>query len=278
MLSDLLLDITPQNLDLPTFTLAVERLRATSAYPFPNLPFDVFDCCGTGGSGIPHYNTSTTVAFILAAGGLKVAKFGNRSATSASGSSDFLDAIGLPVEAGPEFSIDLLNEYGLAFLHAPHFYPVLAELRPLRQRLGVKTIFNFIGPLLNPANPTHRIIGVSDADVRPVIADYLGTLPHTKAALVVGTGEADELLPESEPPMQQFTPETNAEIFRQILNSQCHPYYHRLVCLNAGAAFYIGGKSGTIETGIQLAEELLETGEVRWKYEQLRSAYVRVHA
>ncbi|MBU6455146.1 MAG: hypothetical protein KGS72_25475 [Cyanobacteria bacterium REEB67] len=145
----------------------------------------LIDCCGTGGSGLSHFNTSTTVAFILAAAGLQVAKFGNRAASSQSGSFDLLhklgigDALSLPALAA------LLDETNLAFLFAPQFYPGLAALAPYRKAVGAKTIFNYIGPLLNPAAPPYRLIGVPNHPAQAAVAAHLVREALVEQAFVV---------------------------------------------------------------------------------------------
>ena len=145
----------------------------------------LIDCCGTGGSGLSHFNTSTTVAFILAAAGLHVAKFGNRAASSQSGSFDLLHALGVGEPLSMPALADLLQEVNLAFLFAPQFYPQLAPLAPLRKELGRKTIFNYIGPLLNPTDPPYRLLGVPNSQAQALVAAHLASRAGTRQAFVV---------------------------------------------------------------------------------------------
>lgn len=154
------------------------------------------DPSGTGGSGLPHFNTSTTVAFILAAGDLKVAKFGNRAAQSKSGSFDLLDAIGVPSALPPGAVPELLDKTGLAFLFAPQYYPGLAKLAPIRKSIGRRTIFNNIGPLLNPLRPSYRVMGVACEQSQQAIGEFLSLEPYNRRSLIVRSKSGlDELEP-----------------------------------------------------------------------------------
>jgi anthranilate phosphoribosyltransferase len=298
-----LLELTPEFIDARTLELFVEALRSTvediGSWPAEGLP-DTIDCSGTGGSGVSHFNTSTAAAFVLAAGGLRVAKFGNRAMTSACGSFDFLQAIGFPLGLPPERVPELLEENGVVFLFAPQFYPALARFTSARRSLDVKTIFNFLGPLLNPARPAFRVMGVSDADVHPHVAEYLSRCPELKKALVVraanGLDEIDAAGPSEilevegdriertryEPqgtdgevtPTFAVTAQENAELFHRLLDASdaASPCY-RMVCLNAGAGFYAAGKASSIDAGYAMAKELLASGAVADKYEKSRRSY-----
>jgi anthranilate phosphoribosyltransferase len=263
----------------------------------------LFDCCGTGGSGKPHFNTSTTVAFVLAAGGVPVAKFGNRAASSASGSFDFLEAIGIgraPVEAIPE----LIDRCGLAFLFAPDFYPALKALAPVRQKIGAPTIFNLIGPLLNPADPGHRLIGVSDLRAHEAVGRHLENEASCRHAMVVRSAsgldeiafdEHTDIIEVNGTTVKQFklqpseitdttssanTPgvgsvATNRDLFFHLIDGGEPDNVFDLVCLNAGAGFYVAGKANTLKEGFSLAIDLIESGAVKNKYDQIRTAYER---
>jgi len=192
-----LLALTPEMIDVSTLRMFVETLYSLSEAPELNLeavPGDTIDSSGTGGSGLPHFNTSTAAAFVLAAGGLTVTKFGNRAMTSQSGSFDFLYALGFPLCLPVEEIPGLLQATGLVFLYAPQFYPVLAKFTSVRRSLDVKTIFNFIGPLINPARPAYRVLGCPDSDMQLVLARYLAETTGIKKALVVrGLDGLDEI-------------------------------------------------------------------------------------
>jgi len=289
-----------------TFQAVTEAVRACltpEAAGLFNGEQNLVDCCGTGGSGIPHFNTSTTVAFVLAAAGLKTAKFGNRAASSTSGSFDLLDHLGigatLPLKALPQ----LLNDCGLAFLFAPQFYPSLSSLAPLRRSLGKPTVLNFIGPLLNPADPSFRLIGVPRRDAQILVAMALQAQGTVKQALVVnahsGLDELDghcasttiriagkrdvqyEVL-EAQSDWgttgkidRPMTVQESAAIFAALINSELDRdnYYHNLVTLNAGAAMHVAGKSQSLAEGRALAAQLLQNGQVKAKFLQYKTEH-----
>ncbi len=268
---------------------------------------DIVDCCGTGGSGIAHYNTSTSVSFVLAAGGLRVAKFGNRAASGSSGSFDFLECLGIPATLPSNQLLETLRKTNLVFLFAPQFYPSLAKLAPIRKALGRPTVLNLIGPLLNPFRPSFRVLGAATNDAQQALAGYLFSYTDSKKALVVHADSGlDELDPASsntiitinklamnKPAISEsilnfgldkeiqdsklLTPKENARLFRQIITdfSSSPHYFRALVTLNAAAGFFVTGKTASIEEGQELASELLSSGKVLAKYEQCRSTYAQ---
>ena len=196
---EILMQLTPETIDVRSLGLFVDTLRETLDRPTRDLEGleNVLDCSGTGGSGLPHFNTSTAAAFVLAAGGLRVAKFGNRAATSLSGSFDLLTALGFPLGVEAERVPELLDDQGLVFLYAPSFYPVLARLSAVRRSLKEKTVFNFLGPLLNPVKPAFRVMGVPDPLMQAVIGRYLSSDNRTRRAFVVRSADGlDELQPD----------------------------------------------------------------------------------
>jgi anthranilate phosphoribosyltransferase len=152
---------------------AIWQRQVTDFQTFSQKPEILLDTCGTGGSGISSFNTSTTVAFVLASLGVPVLKFGNRAATSASGSFDFLEALGVPTPLKNEAVLPLFEETGLSFLMAPQVYPSLAKLAPFRKQVKHPTAFNFLGPLLNPTRPTHRVLGCSYASLMLPLGELL---------------------------------------------------------------------------------------------------------
>ncbi|MBI2809905.1 MAG: anthranilate phosphoribosyltransferase [Candidatus Melainabacteria bacterium] len=292
----LLIELSSERLDLRILTAFINAVRAKCAFKFDGT-LNAMDCSGTGGSGLPHFNTSTTVAFVLAAGGVKVAKFGNRAASSLSGSFDLLEGLGIPASVPYEHVHELLENVGLVFLYAPHYYPSLAKLSAIRRSLPGPSIFNSIGPLLHPLNPRLRLMGTSDALVYRLVADYLLADKHTEQAIVVrserGLDEFDpctisnytELrdgklqhytlpaIDDIEEDQDIMTPEYSHEVFHQVLVGSAEPYFMHLVCQNAGAAFMVADKVATIGDGAALAKELLLTGAVAAKYEECRRAY-----
>lgn len=300
---ELLLGLTPDKMTLSELTRIVHTLKQ---YRNPNLDlsfdrqkYTVLDCCGTGGSGLPHFNVSTTSAFVIASAGVPVVKFGNRASTSESGSFDLLTNLHfsdeLPFHKHPNVVAGLLNDCGLVFLYAPQIYPALSKLAPVRRSLGVKTVFNFIGPLLNPVEPPLRLVGVSDEKMHGLITEYLSKQPENQASWVVtGSGgqdeicvsaqtrlskickahiEEDELMPSEELPADTMD---TASRFQAILSGEdtISRAYHD-VCLNAGAALCIAGKAADLATGTIQAQELLADGTVFAKFEQIQRRYER---
>ena len=306
-----LLRLTPEQITPNLLKQLVQTVRQ-NAIEIPGLDGPIMDCCGTGGSGISHFNTSTTVAFVLAAAGVRTVKFGNRAASSQSGSFDFLESLGFPAETRPEALPNILERCNLAFLYAPQCYPCLAQFNQLRKALGTRTIFNFIGPLLNPAKPSHRLLGVSHGGMQNLIAAYLAeSCPETKKAWVVhsplepmtnqpstnATG-LDEIACEGQtrilqietgelqektinrpiigitPPNTVHRPHENSAIFHRLLSGEdVHSVYYHMVCLNAGAGLNVAGQAASLEDGVAFAKELLASRKVRDKFEQCRRAY-----
>jgi len=283
---------------LKDFVDVISGLSEASILPSADR---LMDCCGTGGSRLPHFNTSTTTAFILASGGVNIAKFGNKSSTGSSGSFDLLEALGIPTVSNPALIEEIFAETNLVFLFAPHFYPSFAKLAPVRKRLGVKTIFNIIGPLLNPANPCTRLLGTPPAEVQALMAEYLCEHPGAKTSFVVSASSGlDELDPNADnlclyvengkiqeewmsfadrgdsPPVP-LSINQNVELFFKLLDrfDEAPDYFKRLVTLNAGVAFYLSGTTKTRDAGQELAANLLRSGEVKNKFQQVRKEYAK---
>ncbi|HEY9776452.1 MAG TPA: anthranilate phosphoribosyltransferase [Planktothrix sp.] len=262
------------------------------------------DCSGTGGSGIPHFNVSTTIAFILAAGGQKVAKCGNRSAGGRSGSFDLLECLGIPLLLPAKAVLEILEATGVAFLFVPQYYPGLARLAAIRKAIGKRTIFNIIGPLVNPVRPFYRVMGVSCAAAQETVANYLVNDKVTRRSMLVRSDSGlDELEPDvnckvfdvmqgyinkcevkipslskngkEQHALLQFTPEENAKLFFEIINGKGPQWLTEFVCLNAAAGFLATGCSN-LEASMELATELLVSGQVAEKVEQCRRAYARL--
>ncbi len=272
-----------------------------SAVPFPSINRPVLDCCGTGGSGLPHFNTSTTVAFVLAAAGVPVVKFGNRGMSSKSGSFDFLEGLGLPVEVSLERVPEILDAANVVFVFAPQCFPQLGRFNALRRSLRVRTLFNFMGPLLNPANPAFRVLGVSDARMQSVMATYLAREQSTRRAMVVraesGMDELDavgatgvmvvadgsvtqqHVPPEAicqgaTPPEETLDVSTNLEIFEQLVTgTDTTSWFFHTVCWNAAAGLKTFGVVETMADGRSLAAELLSQGKVAETLSECRRAY-----
>lgn len=285
--------------------LAVETLRSSGEQrrieAVRELGRDALDICGTGGSGIAKFNISTAAAFIVAAAGVKVVKFGNRKATSLSGSMDFLEALGLGRELDVRQLKKVLDRTGLVFLNAPYFYPELKRLAALRRSLGRSTMLNFIGPLLNPARPQRRIMGVSDRDMLPVIAARLeqdrslerAVLVHSHTGLdelTTGSGNIFHLI--GQRPVEihgrdyealevtssfvpcSYLPGDNADLLEAILRGR-----HRGsavvsdLIFNCGAALFTALRVRTVEEGIELARNCIDSGAALARLEETRGAY-----
>jgi anthranilate phosphoribosyltransferase len=250
---------------------------------------DLVDTAGTGG-GRPTFNVSTTAAFVAAGAGCRVAKHGNRSATSQCGSADVLEALGASIEPEPGAVGRCIEDVGFGFMFAPRHHRAMKHVVPVRKELGVRTIFNFLGPLTNPAGATRQVIGVSDGGYLETIAAALAEL-GTESALVVSSADgldelsvseatrvvelkggrldAYEIDPEEvgierveDGAVGAGTPEQNAEVLRGVLAGGGGTE-RALAVLNAGAAIYVGGGADTIEAGVRRAEDAIDSGAAR---------------
>lgn len=294
----LLEQLTPERITLPLLQDALRCVQET-AIPLTRPNVSVMDCCGTGGSGLPHFNTSTTVAFVLAAAGIPVVKFGNRALSSQSGSFDLLTLLGFSEEMDLQRIPEALEATGLVFLFAPQCYPALAPFNRLRRTLKTRTLFNFMGPLLNPLQPAYRLLGVSHPGMQTQMGNYLAQTDFTKQAwLVHGESGLDELETHRtsrviqvqnqqcteitlQPvyqkvaiPNDSHSPEENIKILFALLEGEdtSSPYY-RMVCLNAAAGLVVTEKVDSIEDGILEAEALLRHGKVLETLKKSRRFY-----
>ncbi len=248
------------------------------------------DTAGTGG-GRPTFNVSTTAAFVAAGAGVPMAKHGNRSATGRSGSADVLEALGARIDLAPDDVAACIDAIGFGFMFAPAHHPAMKHVVPVRKGLAVRTIFNFLGPLTNPAGARRQLIGVSDRRFLDIMAGALGELGCEHALLVASDDGLDELstsgpthivelrgdgrldnwtlTPEDvgldlspQSAVAAGTPERNAEIAHAVLAGQAGPE-RDLTALNAGAAIYVGGLAETIEQGTRQAEQAIDSGAAR---------------
>ena len=250
---------------------------------------DLLDTAGTGG-GRPTFNVSTTAAFVAAGAGCAVAKHGNRSATGRSGSADVLEALGARIDLSPEAVATCIEECGFGFMFAPHHHQAMRHIVPVRKELAVRTIFNFLGPLTNPAGAPRQVIGVSDPRYIDTIAAALRGLGGTTALVVSSEDGLDEvsvsaptravelkggqitsysITPESlgiEPAPPESTsaadPDRSAEIARAVMAGE-RGSNRSLVVANAAAAIYVGGRADSLEHGARLAEEAIDSGAAR---------------
>jgi len=267
---------------------AALALRA-HAVPFEHrLPF-VLDVCGTGGDGRGTINISTIVAFIVAACGMPVAKHGNRSASSRCGSADVLEELGLPIELSPQHAAESLEHEHFAFLFARQYHPALSHVAALRRRLAIPTIFNLLGPLLNPARPTHQLIGVSSERSLALIADVAPRLGVTRGVVVYADSGLDEVAGEGMTTLLRFDadgstrirldPTTygvaasldelaggdaaeNAAALIAILEGEESPRA-AVVALNAAVALWVAERAESLEMGFDMAQTVLRTGAAR---------------
>ncbi len=278
--------------EIATFAKA---LRAISLQI--TAPEGAVDTCGTGGDGTGTFNISTTAAFVVAGAGVPVAKHGNRFASGKCGSADVLEQLGVPIHQTPEESTQCLQEVGMAFLFAPLYHPAMGKVALFRRELGIRTIFNLLGPLLNPASAPYQLLGVSSPVLLTKMAEALKRLDCKRALVVVGDDGLDEvtltgrtqailvdqgtlkpfeLYPEdygfqrcSLDALKGGSPEENARLTQGILQGEVGPK-RDIVLLNAGIAIYVAKRAKTIQEGIDLARYSLESGQAYEKLKALR--------
>ena len=257
---------------------------------------DVLEIVGTGGDGANSFNISTTSSLVIAAGGVPVAKHGNRAASSKSGAADVLEALGVNITIPPEKSAELLKKINICFLFAQNYHIAMKYVAPIRKELGIRTVFNILGPLSNPAGANMELMGVFDQALVEPLAQVMAKLGVTKGMVVFGQDKLDEIsmsVPTSvceikdgwfqsyEITPEQFgyercskddlaggTPAENAEITKAILRGEENGPKRQAVCLNAGAALYIAGKAETMEAGVRMAEELIDSGAALKKLDE----------
>jgi anthranilate phosphoribosyltransferase len=255
---------------------------------------NVMDNCGTGGDGSSSFNVSTTAAFVIAGCGITVAKHGNRSISSKSGSADVLERLGVELSIPNQLAEELLEEIGIAFLFAPHVHPRLKKVMKVRRELQIPTVFNFIGPLTNPVDLDSQLIGINRRDYLDVFAEVLKKLGRKRALVLNGAGQLDEASLEGENHLiflqngvmnkRTLCPEEvglrrypnsaiqggdskrNAEILLQVLKGE-EGVFRDTVLLNAGLAIYTTGITNSISSGIDKARESIDTGAA---YEKLK--------
>ncbi|HXV06078.1 MAG TPA: anthranilate phosphoribosyltransferase [Solirubrobacterales bacterium] len=282
---------------VPELVGLARTMRALAA-PVKTRRQDLVDTAGTGG-GPCTFNVSTTAAIVAAGAGCAVAKHGNRSNTSNCGSADLLEALGVNIELDPEQVGRCIDEVGFGFMFAPRHHAAMAHVIPVRKALGVRTIFNFLGPLTNPAGARRQLLGVSDRHFQETIAEALVGLGSERAMVVAAEDGVDELsisartrvvevadggtrewfvepgefgLAEAE--LEEVgggTPEENAAASRAVLAGERGPR-RDLVLLNAGAAIYVGGRAESLAEGVEVAAESIDSGEARRLLERLVAA------
>lgn len=257
---------------------------------------DVFEIVGTGGDNANSFNISTTSALVAAAGGMKVAKHGNRAASSKCGTADCLEALGVNIQQEPAQCVKLLKEAGMCFFFAQKYHSSMKYVGPIRKELGFRTVFNILGPLTNPASPSMQLLGVYDAYLVEPLAQVLINLGVKRGMVVYGQDKLDEISLSAPTTVCEFkdgwfksyviqpedfglerctkqdlvggTPEENAAITRAILSGEKGPK-RNAVLMNAGAALYIGGKADSMKEGIALAAELIDSGKAMETLEKM---------
>ena len=267
-------------------TASAAGMRAHCIKLLHNL--DVLEIVGTGGDGSNSFNISTTSSLVIAAGGVPVAKHGNRAASSKSGAADVLETLGVKITPTPERSAEILKKINICFLFAQNYHIAMKYVAPIRKELGIRTVFNILGPLSNPAGANMELMGVYDQSLVEPLAQVMANLGVNRGMVVYGQDSLDEIsmcAPTSvceirdgkftsyEITPEQFgyercekgaltggTPAENAEITKAILKGEEKGPKRQAVCLNAGAALYIAGKAASIEEGVKLAESLIDSG------------------
>ncbi len=259
---------------------------------------EVFEIVGTGGDGAHSFNISTTSALVAAAGGMKVAKHGNRAASSQCGTADCLEALGVNIQQGPEKCRKLLEKAGMCFFFAQKYHTSMKYVGAIRKELGFRTVFNILGPLTNPSSPKMQLLGVYDEYLVEPLAQVLINLGVRRGMVVYGQDKLDEISLSAPTTVCEFkdgwfksytikpedfgltrcqksdlrggSPQENAAMTLAILHGENGPK-RDAVLLNAGASLYIGGKAETMGEGVQLAGELLDSGKALQVLEALRT-------
>ncbi len=250
----------------------------------------VLDTCGTGGDKSNSFNISTATALVVAACGVKVAKHGNRAASSLCGSADVLEALGVHITLTPQQAASVLEQVGMVFLFAPLYHPAMKYIGPIRKELGVRTVFNFLGPFLNPAVVTHQIIGVPDKKIAATLAKVASKLHYKHLIIVtsqegldeIGIGKATNAFVIKGKMVQRMTihseklgianvskeayrggtKEENAQIIRRILDGKLGPG-RDIVLINAAYGLLAANKVKTVRLGMQMAQEAIDSGKAK---------------
>lgn len=259
--------------------------------------FPVLEIVGTGGDRANSFNISSTASLVIAAAGMPVAKHGNRAASSKSGAADVLEALGVNIQQDPDKAMELLEKVGICFFFAQKYHTSMKYVGPIRKELGIRTVFNLLGPLTNPASPTYQVMGVYDEALLDPMADVLSKLGVQRGVVVYNRSRMDEFAPCAPNAVCEFyngvkktyvvapedlgfaacakadlvggTPEENAAITRAVLSGKPGPQ-RDTVLMNAGAALYVAGKAASIADGVALAAQTVDSG----KAASLLDAYI----
>ncbi|HIB10784.1 MAG TPA: anthranilate phosphoribosyltransferase [Dehalococcoidia bacterium] len=257
---------------------------------------ELVDTVGTGGDGKNTFNISTATAFIAAGAGLKVAKHGNRAASGSCGSADVLEALGVQIELSPEAVARCINEVGVGFMFAPAFHPAMRHAGPVRREIGIRTVFNILGPLTNPAGAQTQLLGVAFPELGGIMAEVLGLLGSHHAMIVHGAGGLDEIslsgdtsvwevrggqveewtlrvedtgLPKT--PIEAIrggSKEENAATMRRLFQGEQGPV-RNMVLLNSAGVLMVGDKTETIRHGVEMSAGIIDSGAALAKLDQM---------
>src|SRR5688572_2107756 len=281
---------------------AARALRAAMIQIEAEERDSLVDTCGTGGGAVTTFNISTAAALLAAGAGVRIAKHGNRSFTSKSGSADVLEAMGVPLDATAVVMGDVLRRSGIVFMFAPTLHPAMRHVGPVRRELGIPTVMNIVGPLANPAGAGRQVVGVADKGRMPLLAGALAALGSIHALVVHGEPGMDEVSPVGPTHVAEIRngtvtewvidpgkfgfngiatddlsggdPKTNARIIQEVLEGKGPAGAEGAVLLNAAAAIYVSGTVGTLEDAFARGREALVSGAGRRALERLRNAYV----
>lgn len=265
-----------------------EAMRSL-ATPVEHPGMEVLDIVGTGGDGSHSFNISTTSAMVIASTGVKVAKHGNRAASSLSGTADCLEALGINIYEDPDKCREMLEKTGFCFLFAQRYHSAMKYVGPIRKELGIRTVFNILGPLTNPAKPEFFLLGVYDEYLVEPVAKVLSSLGVKRALVVHGQDQMDEISASAPTTVCELregfyrtsvikpedfgltrgrkedviggSPEENARITREVLSGKERGTKRTIVLMNAGAALYIAGKADSIASGVKLAADQIDSGK-----------------
>lgn len=300
LMTALLVGLRTRGVTAPEVAGGVRALQRAMLPVLSTDPGVLVDTAGTGGGSLTTFNISTAAALVAAGAGVRIAKHGNRSYSSRSGSADVLEALGVRIDLTPERMGEVLGEAGIVFMFAPVLHPAMRHVAPVRRELRLPTIMNLLGPLTNPAGARRQVVGVADPDLVPLVVQSLAELGHHTALVVHGFPGIDELSPLGPTRVAELgcgevreyhlspedvgleihpaeglaggEPAENAVKIRDILDGRDRGAGRAAVVLNAAAAIYVGGGVPDLSAGVRSAEEALDSGAARDRLEALRAA------